>query len=225
MRSIFRASFGLCFLSTLLGATAPSTDDFRGGSENWVVEQMPGGRVSVADGVLTIEDKGGCTVWWKHKLKAPLKITYEVTLVEAGGPLDRVSDLNCFWMATDPNAPETIFSEGHGRTGKFADYDALRTYYVGQGGNTNSTTRFRRYEGGGVKPLLPEHDLREPAMLLQGNHPYRITISAATDGTMRYYRDDVLVFEFKDPAPYLEGWFGFRTVHSHLRIRDFKISQ
>lgn len=198
-------------------------DDFTAGPAGWVVEQMPGGRVTVGGGALTIEDAGGCTVWWREKLTVPVVITYEATMIDAGGPYDRVSDLNCFWMASDPRSPADLFAPGHGRTGKFETYDTLRTYYVGQGGNSNKTTRFRRYAGGGVKPLLPEHDRRDPAVLLRGNRPYRITLMALADGTVRYYRDAELIFEFKDPAPLQEGWFGFRTVHSRLRIRDFQI--
>jgi hypothetical protein len=200
-------------------------DDFRSGTERWVVEQMPGGTVKAEAGVLTIDDADGCTVWWREKLTAPVVIRYEATVVSAGGAHDRVSDLNCFWMATDPRQAADLFAAGHGRTGKFADYDALRTYYVGQGGNENTTTRFRRYAGGGDKPLLPGHDRRDPAVLLAGNRPYRITLMALADGTVRYYRDEVLIFEFKDPAPLREGWFGLRTVHSRLRIRDFSVSR
>ena len=198
-------------------------DDFTAGPDRWVVEQMPGGSVTVRGGVLTIADAGGCTVWWREKLTAPVVITYEATVVSAGGPHDRVSDLNCFWMATDPRSPADLFAPGHGRTGKFETYDHLRTYYVGQGGNTNTTTRFRRYAGGGEKPLLPGYDRQEPAVLLKGNQAYQIKLMALADGTVRYYRDEVLIFEFKDPAPLKEGWFGLRTVHSHLRIRDFQV--
>jgi hypothetical protein len=197
-------------------------DDFKSDRGQWVVEQVSGGRVIIKDGVLEIEDAGGCTAWWREKLVAPVVIRYEATVIDAGGPHDRVSDLNCFWMASDPRRAD-LLAPGHGRTGKFDEYDALRTYYVGQGGNTNTTTRFRRYAGDGRKPLLPEHDRRDPASLLEGNRPYRITIMALADGTVRYLRDDVLVFEFKDPAPLKEGWFGFRTIQSHLRIRDFSI--
>ena len=186
---------------------------------------MPGGRVTIGGGVLAIDDADGCTIWWREKLTAPVVISYEVTVVSRGGPHDRVSDLNCFWMATDPLTPENLFAPSHGRTGKFETYDSLRTYYVGQGGNTNTTTRFRRYAGGGDKPLLPEHDRREPTVLLEGNRPYRITLMALADGTARYYRDGELLFEFKDPAPLREGWFGLRTVHSHLLVRDFRISR
>ncbi len=219
---------GLFFilLATLSATPAEpiGADDFKSDLGRWLVEQMPGGRVTVADGALIIEDAGGCTVWWRQKLTAPVVISYEATVISAGGPHDRVSDLNCFWMAGDPRQAD-LLAPGHGRTGKFEDYDALRTYYVGQGGNTNTTTRFRRYAGGGVKPLLPEHDRREPAVLLEGNRAYRIRIMALADGTVRYYRDAELIFEFKDPAPLTEGWFGFRTVQSHLRIRDFKITR
>lgn len=200
-------------------------DDFSAESGRWVVEQMPGGRVSIKAGTMEIEDAAGCTVWWREKLTAPVVITYEATVVDAGGPRDRISDLNCFWMATDPARPADLLAPGHGRTGKFETYDTLRTYYVGQGGNDNTTTRFRRYAGGGDKPLRPEHDRREPAVLLEGNKPYRITIAALADGTVRYHRDAELIFEFKDPAPLQEGWFGIRTVHSHLLIRDFRISR
>lgn len=208
-----------------VAAGAPvARDDFSADHGRWVVEQMPGGKVTIGGGALIIEDAAGCTVWWREKLTAPVVISYEATVIDAGGPFDRVSDLNCFWMASDPRQPD-LFAAGHGRTGKFETYDGLRTYYVGLGGNTNTTTRFRRYAGGGLKPLLPGHDRQEPAVLLKGNQPYRITLMALADGTVRYYRDAELIFEFKDPAPLAEGWFGFRTVQSHLRVRDFKISR
>jgi hypothetical protein len=219
------------FLPLCLAAALPpagpglGSDDFHTDAGRWVVEQMPGGRVTIGQAVLTIDDADGCTVWWRKKLTVPVVISYEATVVAESGPHDRVSDLNCFWMATDPRTPGDLFADGHGRTGKFADYDALRTYYVGQGGNENTTTRFRRYAGGGDKPLLPGYDRREPAVLLKGNQPYRITLMALADGTVRYYRDGELIFEFKDPAPLKEGWFGFRTVHSRLRIRDFHVNR
>ncbi|HEY0862758.1 MAG TPA: DUF6250 domain-containing protein [Lacunisphaera sp.] len=222
---LFLGSLSLLLAVLPVAAGAPvARDDFSADQGRWVVEQMPGGKVTVGGGALTIEDAAGCTVWWREKLTAPVVISYEATVIEAGGPHDRVSDLNCFWMASDPRQPD-LFAPGHGRTGKFENYDALQTYYVGQGGNTNTTTRFRRYAGGGLKPLLPGHDRQEPAVLLKGNQPYRITLMALADGTVRYYRDDVLIFDYKDPAPLTAGWFGFRTVHSHLRIRDFKVTR
>ncbi len=190
----------------------------------WVVEQMPGGTVTAKDNTIEIADAGGCTVWYREKLTTPVVISYEITVISAGGPHDRVSDLNCFWMATDPKVPEGCpFASGHGRSGRFEDYDSLRTYYVGLGGNENTTTRFRRYAGGGTKPLLPEHNLRDKKFLLQPNRPYRIEISVH-DGTVEYRRDGEVLFSWRDPAPLTEGWFGFRTVHGHQLIRNFRIS-
>jgi len=187
--------------------------------EPWSVEQMPGGRVTVRDGTLVIEDKGGCTVWFRRPLTAPVEISYDVTVVARGGPFDRLSDLNCFWMAQDPKSPGAPPS---GRSGKFSDYDSLLTYYVGYGGNNNSTTRFRRYDGTAARPLLPEHDRSGKKFLLEPNRTYHIRL-VARDGVAEYWRDGERIFSFHDPAPLQSGWFAFRTVRSHLEIRNFEI--
>jgi hypothetical protein len=180
---------------------------------------MPGGHVHAQDGALVIEDAAGCTVWFREKLTAPVEISYDVTVVAAGGSHDRVSDVNCFWMARDPKSPEALPA---GRSGKFSDYDSLLTYYVGCGGNENTTTRFRRYDGTPARPLLPEHDLREKKFLLEPNATYHIRL-VARDGTAEFWRDGVKIFSFHDPAPLTSGWFGFRTVKSHLVIRNFRV--
>ena len=184
---------------------------------------MPGGRVTVQDGALVIEDVAGCTVWYRHKLTAPVEIAYEATVVMQDGPFDRLSDLNCFWMAQTPKAPEGLVASTGRRTGRFADYDALATYYVGYGGNTNSTTRFRRYDGTGARPLLPEHDLGDAVHLLEPNRTYHIRL-VARDGRAEYWRDGELIFAYNDPAPLTEGHFGFRTVKSRLVIRNLRIT-
>jgi len=36
-------------------------------------------------------------------------------------------------------------------------------------------------------------------------------------------RDGMSIFTWKDPAALTEGWFAFRTVHSHQRIRNFQV--
>lgn len=210
----------LALLPGCLRAEAPAFgDDFRHGLAQWVVEQQPGGTVTAADGRLVIADTAGCTVWFRERLSAPVTITYTARVSSAS----RVSDLNCFWMASDPARPDNLFAAGHARDGRFAGYDTLRTYYVGYGGNTNSTTRFRRYDGTGAKPLLPAHDLAAPEFLLQPDHDYRITLSVTADGRVRFSRDGAVVFDWQDPEPLQCGWFGFRTVHSRIEISDFQV--
>lgn len=194
-------------------------DDFRNGLAQWIVEQQPGGTVTVENGRMVIADAAGCTVWFRERLQGPLTISYTARMSSAG----RVSDLNCFWMADDPARPDDLFAPGHGRNGKFATYDTLRTYYVGCGGNTNTTTRFRRYDGTGTRPLLPEHDLTAPEFLLAPDRDYRITLSVATDGRVQYRRDGVVFFDWQDPEPLRSGWFGFRTVWSRIEISDFQV--
>ena len=193
----------------------------------WLVEQRPGGTVSARDGVLVIDDAGGCTVWFRPALTAPVIITYEATALGRGGPRTAgrqgVSDLNCFWMATDPAAPEgSVLATSAKRTGALAEYDSLQLYYVGYGGNSNTTTRFRRYAGNGERPLLPEHDLRTPATLLHSNVSYRLMLVAA-GGRAQFVRDGELIFDYADSQPLARGWFGFRTVDSRIEIRRFRV--
>jgi hypothetical protein len=198
------------------------SDDFVD-TARWLVEQRPGGTVAAHDGVLVIDDAGGCTVWFRPELAAPVIIAYEATVLDRGGPNDRVSDLNCFWMATDPAAAAgSVLATTARRSGAFTDYDGLRLYYTGCGGNTNTTTRFRRYLGTGARPLLPQHDLEAAPYLLRGNTTYRITLVAA-GGRAQYFRDGRRFFDFPDPQPLTRGWFGFRTVHSRIEIRHFRI--
>jgi len=210
--------------ATLLGGcvTVPQTRtvEFDQALTRWSVEQMPGGTMSAREGTLVIEDQDGCTVWLRQKLTAPVEISYDVTVVAKGGRHDRVSDVNCFWMATDPAS----VAMPAGRSGRFDAYDSLKTYYVGMGGNENTTTRFRRYAGDGTKPLLSGHDLRGAEFLLEPNKTYHLRI-IARDDVAEFWRDGKKVFSFHDPAPLTEGWFGIRTVHSHLEVGGFRVKK
>ncbi len=195
----------------------------------WVVEQRPGGTVRVDGGALVIDDKAGCTVWRREPLRAPVRIRYLVTM--RGKPEEGrvVSDLNCFWMATDPRTAGggtrgvDFFGPASGRDGSFASYDGLKTYYVGCGGNGNTTTRFRRYDGSGARPLLPEHDLRGAEALLEDGREYAIEIVVTADGRTTWARDGKVFFSYDDPEPLRGGWFGFRTVWSRMEVREFRV--
>jgi hypothetical protein len=195
------------------------SDDFDHGVSNWSSELESGGKVDAAGGALRVDVPAGATVWFRHKLEGPLRIEYDATVIQAGGPNDRLSDLNCFWMATDSRSPGDMFATK--RSGKFADYNQLRTYYVGQGGNGNTTTRFRRYIGSAeTRPLLPEHDLS--TFLLTPNVSQTIRLIAA-GSRIQYFRDGKLIFDFDDPKPYTSGYFALRTTHSHIEFRRFRV--
>jgi hypothetical protein len=194
-------------------------DDFSAGLENWTAELERGGRVEALDGSLIIDVPAGCTVWFKPLITGPVMIEYEAVVISAGGPNDRVSDLNCFWMARDSRSPDDLF--GHRRSGKFTDYHQLLGYYAGFGGNRNTTTRFRRYIGdAAIRPLRPEHDLTEPVIV--PNVPQTLRL-VACGSLIQFHHDERRLFEMDDPDPYTSGWFGFRTVNNHMSIRRFRV--
>ncbi|KPH66108.1 MULTISPECIES: DUF6250 domain-containing protein [unclassified Novosphingobium] len=209
-------------LVSLSAATNPLTDDFRHGLSHWRVEAEAPPRITVQGGVMEIDTPEGLSVWWDEELRGPVAIEYEVMAVSAGGPNDAVSDVNAFWMATDPAARDGS-PLARPRSGAFADYDTLKTYYVGIGGNRNTTTRMRRYVGEpGNRPLRPEHDRTDPAARLVANRwvPMRL----AADGvTVTVDFGGKRLFTMADTAPYSRGWFALRTTRSHLRIRNFRI--
>lgn len=197
------------------------SDDFTHGLDRWAPELEQGGDVQTRDGKLVIDTPAGCTLWFKQLIEGPVLIRYDAAVISANGQNDRVSDLNCFWMARDSRAPDDILS--FHRNGKFSEYNPLRTYYAGLGGNENTTTRFRRYIGDAEqRPLLPEHDLRDRKHLLAPNISQTLRLIACGP-LIQFYRDSERLFELQDPDPYKSGWFAFRTVKSHLEIKNFRV--
>lgn len=216
----------LLSLLWLVGCTdlkmpATKSDSFENLNQ-WHIEPEAGGEVRAVNGAMEINVPSGCSVWFKQLLHAPVVIEYDATMISAGGANDRVSDLNCFWMARDARSPDDIFATK--RSGAFPDYNQLRCYYVGMGGNANTTTRFRRYVGDKeLRPLLPEHDLSDPKFLLEPNRKYKIRLEAI-NGRVKFIRDGETIFDYRDEAPYTSGWFALRTVTSHLRIENFRVT-
>jgi hypothetical protein len=199
-------------------------DHFHHGLAAWRVEMEKPGTVTAKNGVLDIDVPAGVTVWFRRELEGPVMIQYEATVLQAGGANDRVSDLNSFWMAADPKSPADVFARA--RSGKFAEYNALDMYYVGLGGNGNTTTRFRRYIGDQVeRPLLPENDLsvaEHPDKGIVANQTQTVTLIA--DGSLiQYWRDGEKLFEMVDPQPYTKGWFAIRTTQNHMQVRNLRI--
>lgn len=185
---------------------------------DWVVEIEPGGTVTIDNGAMIIDSRGGATVWYREPLSSPCTIRYSVTVVDQGGVNDRVSDLNCFVMAKDPHNP-LFFHDLTKRTGKFSQYHAMELYYVGYAANENKTTRFRRYNGTMNRPLLPEHDL--PGTM-EGNRKMNIEIRVA-DGIFTYTLDGKTIFTYKESEPLTTGYFGLRTTRSRQKIENFEI--
>lgn len=181
------------------------------------IAPQPNSSVYVQNGNLVLDTKGGVTVWLNKKLSGNIRIEYTRKVMVEGGANDRLSDLNTFWMARDLNNQD-LFT----RDGVLESYDSLQLYYVGMGGNTNSTTRFRKYQGTGERTLLKEY--KDAAHLLKPNHTYKITIEVK--GTsVRYAVDGETWFEFDDPVVLDEGYFGFRSTKSRQMIPDISIYQ
>ena len=220
------ASFGFLLLAGCATQPAKPTllfqDDFRS-LDQWVIEAEQPARLSVHNGSFDIDTPAGLTLWFRPRLDGPVKIEFDATAVAHGGANDQVSDLNVFWMAANADGSAPFQPGPSQRSGKFAEYNNLLTYYVGLGGNRNTTTRFRRYIGDpAIRPLLPEHDLDTRDALLVPNR--RQTITLVADGTrIEFQRDGRVLFRYEDAAPYARGWFALRTTFSHLRVARLRI--
>lgn len=214
---------------TLLLLTLPlaaSAKDVSGLNEKqfskfWKVEsESPDYKVSFKDGACEITAPKGLTLWYKEKMKGDVVIEYDAIVYnEKEG--DRLSDLNCFWMASDPQAKD-VFKRSAARGGVFANCAQMKLYYVGFGGNYNSTTRFRRYTGEPDPAIIKEYT--DPAHLLEGNRWYHIKL-VSVNGRVQYWMDGKLIFDYNDADPYTEGWFGFRTTLSRTAIKNFSYTR
>lgn len=192
----------------------------------WHVEaESPQTRVLWRNDTLDITSPKGLSLWWEQPLTAPCTITYRACVVMEGGPYDRLSDLNCFWMASEP------FKGITARAGRFVESYRLQCYYLGYGGNYNTTTRFRRYNGDTLAVTDPVH--RPPILkeytdsyhLLKPNHWYAIRIEVQADGRTRYFLDEELLVDYLDSSPLLHGWFAFRTTWSHTRLTKYNVTR
>lgn len=184
---------------------------------NWHVELQPslGSEVKTEKGKLILKTGAGVTVWYKQKLSGNVKISYDRTVVVQGGAMDRLSDLNQFWMASDP-AGSQFFQ----KNGVLESYNDLQLYYVGMGGNSNKTTRFRKYDGKGNRDLIAEYT--DAAHLLKANQLYHIDL-VVQNGEVSYWVDHEKYFSFHDPDVLKEGYFGFRSTKSNQEISALRI--
>jgi hypothetical protein len=221
------------FMMLMIGLTAQAQSglDKRQFAKYWQVEsESPDYKVTFAGDTCEILSPKGLTLWRKEKMRLGMTVEYDACVVDEKKPGDRLSDMNCFWLASDSHAMG-LFSRAQWRSGIFTRCYTLQMYYLGYGGNHNSTTRFRRYDGNeaGVEDaskrpaILKEYT--DTAHLLKANHWYHIKIESTATGRTRYYIDGECIVDYLDPQPLKEGWFGFRTTLSRTRITNFKAYQ
>ena len=185
----------------------------------WIVEEEPseGSSVYTKNNSLILDTRKGVTVWLNKFLTGNIEIDFDREVIIDNGKNDRLSDMNMFWMATNPRS-KTPF----GRSGIFEQYDSLMLYYAGIGGNTNKTTRFRKYEGDGRKTLVKEYT--DTSHLLTKNKEYHIRIIVKNNITSLWL-DDECYFNFTDTQPLTAGYFAFRSTWSRQQIKNFRIFQ
>lgn len=194
----------------------------------WSVEsESPDYQVTIMGDTIELFSPKGLTLWRNEKFTSPVTIEYDACVMMER-PGDRLSDLNCFWMASDPHVKDgNIKTRMNERKGVFTNCYTLQLYYMGYGGNYNSTTRFRRYDGNeaGVTDTSARPEIlveyTDSTHLLRPNHWYHIRL--VNDGNnVRYYIDGELLVDYTDPTPLKEGYFGFRTTLSRTRISNFR---
>ena len=193
----------------------------------WKVEsESPDYKVTFRGDTAEIVSPKGLTLWRKEKMSGKVTIEYDACVISETEK-DRLSDLNCFWMASDPKYPDNLWKREKWRNGIFLNCYSLQLYYLGYGGNHNSTTRFRRYDGNEAGITDPQarpavlKEYTDAEHLLKANHWYHIKITNENN-RVSYYIDGKRLVDFRDAKPLTEGWFGFRTTLSRTRITNFR---
>lgn len=223
-RDCYKVMFvcGFLWAWTTVGAQLNGIDLTR-----WRAEDESGKLQTVMHGdTLELVVPGGLTFWYDERLTGEYEVSYRVCLLMQGGATDRLSDLNCFWAANDPLYPNDLHARATWRNGVFKRYNTLNLFYVGFGGNHNTTTRFRRYRAAyygvddeQVKPLIGEYT--DAPHLLAPNRWYAITIRVA-DGYTTYAVDGEVLFRCALQPGWGDGHFGLRLLQNHLLMTDFK---
>lgn len=222
--SIRKVIFGSLLSVFSLSLQAQQQDALK----QWFAEDHSGNmQISVSGDTLDITVPKGLTLWYKERLTGDYEISYHAKVLMQGGKYDRLSDLNCFWGANDPQYPDNLFANSEWRNGIFANYKTLKLFYVGYGGNHNSTTRFRQYLGGGpdindsiARPVIKEYTDRQH--LLFPNQWYRIRIQVKK-GITTFYVNDEMLFQRTIKKKEGDGHFGLRLLSNHVLIAGFQI--
>jgi hypothetical protein len=219
----------LILMCCVVGAAGASAEllyheTFDGDTSDWVGEGL---EATIVNGMLdfNVLDSSG-TIWLNRKWSGNIQIEYDVLMLG-------YRDLNCFWMATDPNNPDDFFAADRA-DGSFIKYDSLDLYYVGYGANMNTTTRGRKYFDN-QKPVLVEYT-EQPNLLNGENSTYRVRL-VQNAGVVEYWIDQndgrgmQQIWHYDDNAdsdsngdPYTEGYFGIRGARTHYRIDNVTVT-
>ena len=225
-QSILKVIFGSLLLSLSWGVQAQEQTVL----EQWFAEDHSGKmQISISGDTLDITTPKGLTLWYKERLTGTYEISYRAKVLMQGGKYDRLSDLNCFWGANDPQYPNNLFANSQWRKGIFANYKTLKLFYVGYGGNHNSTTRFRQYLGGGpdindsiARLVIKEYS--DPQHLLVPNQWYQIRIQVKKEKTL-FYVNNELLFECSIKEKEGDGHFGLRLLSNHVLVAGFQVKK
>lgn len=193
---------------------------------DWVIEDHSGEmKIQVANDTLDITAPKGLTMWYAPRLTGDYEISYHVKFVMEGGKYDRLSDLNCFWAANDPQHPNDLYARKAWRNGIFQHYKTLTLFYVGYGGNHNTTTRFREYFGAShssadadARPVIKEYS--DADHLLKSDKWYHIQIRVQK-GVTTYRVNGEELFRLSMKEKQGDGNFGLRLLENHILFTKF----
>lgn len=196
----------------------------------WKAEDHSGQMsIEVSGDTLDIISPMGVTLWYTPRLTGDYEISFATRVLMQGASSDRLSDLNCFWGANDPQYPDNLYAQSEWRQGIFQRYKSLKLFYVGYGGNNNSTTRFREYLGLGAessdestRPLIKEYIDEE--FLLKPNCWMHICIRVEKNITT-YKADGKELFLYSIKKGQGDGNFGLRLLQNHIQITSFKVKK
>ncbi len=91
--------------------------DARNFKKYWRVEsESPDYKVSFSGDTAEIIAPKGLTLWRNEKMSGNVTIEYDACVLDQKEG-DRLSDLNCFWMASDPKFPDNIRKREKWRNG------------------------------------------------------------------------------------------------------------
>ena len=116
----------LLLLFPLWSVAAPASDTWQ---KKWCVESESDqySVTSLGGDTLEILAPKGLTLWYRQMLNGDMTAEYDACVMDEGRDGDRLSDMNFFWMASDPQAKD-IWARMASRNGVFANYSQLQLY-------------------------------------------------------------------------------------------------